>query len=96
MIHEVEENGRKYKALGSPDEQSGAYIVIGPPEGLVDELGFTEPMATRLHNIMYERGIFTAKDARRPQAVLGALQEAYQVDAQIIVEKFILLEKETV
>ena len=91
---EVIQNGRKYKAYVSPDEQMGAYAVIGPPEGLVDELGLQEPFATRLHNILYERGIMNAKDASRPNAIVGALQEAYQVDAQKIVERYFLIEKE--
>lgn len=92
---EVTENGRKYLAHISPDEQAGAYIVIGPPN-VVDELGLPEPFATRLHNILYERGILTAKDASRPNAIVGALQAALQVDAQVIVEKYFQLEKETV
>lgn len=91
---EVIQAGRKYRAYVSPDEQMGAYAVIGPPEGLVDELGLPEPFATRLHNILYERGIMSAKDASRPNAIAGALQEAYQVDAQKIVERYFLVEKE--
>jgi len=91
---EVIQNGRKYKAYVSPDEQMGAYAVIGPPEGLVDELGLPEPFATRLHNTLYERGIMNAKDATRPNAVSGALQEALQVDAQTIVERYFLVERE--
>lgn len=93
---EIELNGRKYKALVSPDEQQGAYVVLGPPEGLVDELGLSEPLATRLHNILYERGILTAKDATQRNAVLGALQEALQVDAQKIVETFFRFSTETI
>ena len=92
---EVIENGRKYKAYVSSDTPAGAYAIIGPPEGMVDDLGLPEPFATRLHNILYDRGILTAKDATRPNVVMGALQEAYQVDAQKIVEKFFLLERET-
>lgn len=93
---ELELKGRKYKALVSPDEQEGAYVIEGPPEGLVDELGLPEPQATRLHNILYERGILTAKDASKPNAILGALQEALQVDAQKIVETFFRYETETI
>lgn len=96
MVGEIEQNGRKYKAHVSPDEQSGAFVIIGPPEGLVDELGLEEPFASRLHNILYERGILSAKEASRPNVIQGALQEAYQVDAQKIMEKFFQFEKETV
>jgi hypothetical protein len=92
---EVTENGRKYLAHISPDEQGGGYLIIGPPD-VVDDLGLPEPFATRLHNILYERGILTAKDATRPNVIMGALQAALQVDAQVIVEKYFQLEKETV
>lgn len=94
-VKEVNENGRKYKAHVSPDEQAGAYIKIGPPD-VVDELGLPEPFATRLHNILYDRGILTAKEASRPNVIQGALQEAYQVDAQKLVEAYFNFEKETV
>jgi len=93
---EVMQGERKYKAYVSPDEQKGAYIIIGPVEGLVDALGLPEPFATRLHNILYERGILKYEDARKPHVLIGALQEAYNVDAQLILEKFSEFEKETV
>lgn len=90
-------DGRKYKAFLSPDEQSGAYIIVGPPEGLVDSLGIPEPFATRLHNTLYERGIITGQDAsKKHKEVIGAVQETFMVDAQRIVEAFFNLEKETV
>ena len=92
---EIIENGRKYRAFVSQDVPTGGYVIIGPPENLVDELGLPEPFATRLHNILYDRGILTVKDATRPNVITGALQEAYQVDAQKIVEKFFLLARET-
>jgi hypothetical protein len=37
MIKEIEISGRKYIADVSEDEQEGAYVIISPPEGLVDE-----------------------------------------------------------
>lgn len=88
--------GRKYKALVSPDEQQGAFIIIGPPEGLMEELGLQEPFATRLHNILYDRGILSYADAVKPKALLGALQDAYNIDIQKIVEEFHNFEKVTV
>ena len=47
----IEENGRKYEALVEGDNT----IIIGPPEGLVDEAGLSEPFATYLHNILHAR-----------------------------------------
>lgn len=93
---EIEIEGRKYKAYVSPDEQSGAYVVIGPPEGLVDSLGLPVETATRLHNILYTRGIFTFKEASGRNILFGVLQELYELDAQLLLEKFKNFEKELV
>ena len=94
---EIEIEGRKYLALVSPESGTpGAMIIIGPPEGLVDGLGLPSETATRLHNILYSRRIFTYKDISRPGAALGALQEALNVDAQKLAEAFSAYETETV
>ena len=79
----IEENGRKYEALVEGDNT----IIIGPPEGLVDEAGLSEPFATYLHNILHARGILTRKDLKG-QALIGALQEAYGLDAQKLAELY--------
>ena len=93
-IAEVEQDGRKYKAYISPDEQAGAYVVIGPPEGLVDNLGLPEPFATRFHNVLYSRGIFNYSEAAKKNVLLGALQEVFMIDAQKTAEEFLKFEKE--
>lgn len=90
-------SGRKYEVLVSPEDSTpGAYVIVGPPEHLVDELGLQEPMATTLHNILYNRRIFTYKDAAKPNAVVGAIQEAIQLEAHRLVDKFAELEREVV
>ena len=93
-IKEIELNGRKYLAHVSPDEQQGAFVIVGPPEGLVDELGLPEPLATRLHNILYDRKIFTFRDVSKPNVAQGVLQDALQFDTQKLVEAFSNYEKE--
>lgn len=95
-IGEIIQNGRKYRAYVSPDEQAGAYIVIGPPEGLVDALELPEPHATKLHNILYDRQIFTFEDASRRGVLTGVLQELFALDTQLLLEKFNDYRKETV
>ena len=77
--------GRKYSALSD-----GANVIIeGPPEGLVDEMGFPEPMATNLHNALFERGMLKYEDVvRRPRELQGALQEALQIDIQKLTEAY--------
>lgn len=92
----TDEKGRKYWVHTSQDIPAGGYIVIGPPEGLVDELGLPEPFATRLHNILYDRKIFNYKAASANGALKGALQDALSVDTQKLAEAFAKYEQETV
>jgi len=82
IIHS-DERGRKYKAY-----QDGENIlIVGPPEDLVDEFGLPESFATNLHNILFQRGIYTYKDVVRNQNnLIGALQEAYCLDVQKLIE----------
>ena len=93
---EVILDGRKYQAYVSPDEQQGAYIIIGPPEGLVDEFGLDSERATKLHNILYDRGIYTYADAIRKGVLAGVLQELFSMDVQLITDAFSRHEQETV
>lgn len=82
---EIERDGRKYIVLVEGDNE----IVVGPPEGMVDELGIPEPAATRLHNILFSRGLLTFKDlAHQKNAALGAVQEALMIDAQRLTEAY--------
>jgi len=91
IIEHVDKIGRKYKAYGDGD----GVVIIGPPEGLVDEIDLPEPFATRLHNIMYVRGLFCYKDVVMAKgSLLGALQEALSIDVQNLSEKFFSYEKE--
>lgn len=91
----IDENGRKYTAHVSDDVPPGAYIVIGPPEGLVDTLGLPEPVATRLHNILYDRKIFKFKDLSANGMAHAIMQELYSLDTQKLAEAFAKFETET-
>lgn len=94
----IEINGRKYLAYVSPEDSGppGAFAVIGPPEGLVDNLELPEPFATSLHNILYDRGLFTYKDVtQNPKALQGALQEAMKLDVQKLSQAYFTIENET-
>lgn len=94
---EIEIEMRKYLAYISPEAGTpGGMVIIGPPEGLVDTLGLPGEIATRLHNILYDRKLFTYRDISRPGAALGAVQEAFSVDAQKLAEAFAMFETETV
>lgn len=85
-------NGRKYQVLR---DGAGNDIIIGPPEGLVDQLQLPEPFATRLHNIMYERGLWNSAAVKQdPRVLYGALQEAMNLDVQKLTEAFFHYEQE--
>lgn len=78
--------GRKYRAQA---DGVGHAIIIGPPEGLVDDMKLPEPFATSLHNKLYERGLFTYRDvAKDPRQIQGALQEAMLLDVQKLTEAY--------
>lgn len=83
---------RKYQVMR---DGIGNDIIIGPPEGLVDALKLPEPFATTLHNIFYARGIFNSAEVRKdPRVLIGALQEALNLDVQKLTEAFFNYEKE--
>ena len=95
MIKEIVLNGRKYLADVSPDEQEGAFVIIGPPDGLVDDLGLPEPFATNLHNVLYNRRVFTYRDVSKPGVAQGAIQEVLDIDVQRLAEAFANIERES-
>lgn len=82
----IDEKGRKYEAWKGAS--SDTDIIIGPPELIVDELGLPEPFATNLHNVLFSRRIINLVDAGRPNALLGALQEALNIDVQRLHEAY--------
>lgn len=50
----------------------------------------------KLHNILYDRGIFKYEDAGKKDVMKGVLQDLYSLDVQILMEKFSEFEKQTV
>lgn len=79
-------NGRKYVVFA---DENGNGIIVGPPEGLVDDLGLTEPFATTLHNILFARGLLNYKSVvQNPKELQGALQEAITLDVQKLTEAY--------
>lgn len=85
-------NDRKYRVYR---DGTGNDIIVGPPEGMVDTLKLPEPFATTLHNILYDRGLFnSAAVSKDPRALIGALQEAMNLDVQRLTEAFWKYEQE--
>lgn len=95
-VAEVILDGRKYRAYVSNETTSGTHVIIGPPEFLVDSLGLPLETATRLHNILYDRGIMKYEDAAKRGVLPGVMQELFALDAQLLLEKFNEFQKESV
>ncbi len=77
----------------SPDEEAPMGLLVGPPD-VVDHLGLPEPLATRLHNILHERGIFDVHTLRKMGNVLpGAWQTAIRADVNRLHQAFIEADK---
>ena len=92
IVDWTDERGRKYRVRlpdGAKDEDAPMGILIGPPD-VVDNLGYPEPMATRLHNLLHERGLFNVDIVRKtPQALQSVLRAALQVDVHILQDAFV-------
>lgn len=92
-VEHIDEKGRKYRAYQSGEMR----VMAGPPEGLVDDLGLPEPFATTLHNILYERGLFSSREVtQKPREIQGALQEALSLDVQRLTEAYFKYERQEV
>ena len=86
-----DERGRKYRTKlpdEAPMEEAPMGMPVGPPD-VVDYIGLPEPLATRLHNLLHERELFTIDDVRkRPRVLFGVLQSALKVDVNILMEGY--------
>lgn len=95
-VEYTDPRGRKYRVYlpeGEPVERAPMGIPIGPPD-VVETLGIAEPFATRLHNELYARGLFTADIARRkPTELQAAIMSAAKVDAQTVYKAFVETEE---
>jgi hypothetical protein len=82
----VDDMGRKYNSIipaNAGDSAAAMGVKYGPPD--LDALGLTKDASVRLHNELFDRGLFTYEQVKRSLGeVLGALQQALRVDAQTI------------
>jgi hypothetical protein len=92
-----EDDGRKFLVTlpdDVPDDQAHMGVVIGPPP-IVDALRFPEPFATRLHNTLFDRKLWSIKEVQQnPNALRGALQKALRVDIHVLLNAYNEIEKE--
>lgn len=87
-------DGRQYIVKYSPDDQRGAFVTVGPPEGLVDELGLEHEVANKLHQVLFDRRIFTYAQIANDKVARGVCNEVPQVTPQALVQAFFNYEKE--
>ena len=92
----TDDRGRNFRTLlpdDAPDEEARMGIPVGPPD-VVDHLGLPEPLATRLHNILHEQGLWDVKTLRKNDRVLiGVWQRALRVDVNRLFQAFMESEK---
>jgi len=97
-VEYMDDRGRKFAVKVDNAEAEEMYkygIPVGPPD-IVDGLGLPEEIATRLHNELFQRKLWTEKDvSRNPKAVFAALQAALRVNQQKIMTAYHDYEKET-
>lgn len=84
-VEYISDLGRKY-LVRLPDDVSDEHVkrglFIGPPD-IVDLLGLPDHIATRLHNELYNRKLYTRRDVeRRASELTAALTAALKVDTQ--------------
>jgi hypothetical protein len=92
----TDDRGRNFRVMlpdDAPDDEAPMGIPIGPPD-VVDHLGLPEPLATRLHNLLHERGLFDVRTLRKRGNVLqGVWQTALRVDVNRLHQAFLESEK---
>lgn len=79
-------HGRWYAVLlpdDVPDEEAYRGLPIGPPP--LEALGLPFEIEVRLHNELYNRRIFTERDARsRAHEISAAIASACRLDAMTV------------
>lgn len=88
MIVEIEEGGKKYKAVVPDNADRDTYkygVIVGPPD-----FSWLPPhIDVRLHNELYNRGLITVADVMsRPQEVEAAIRSAVRVDVQTVIQSY--------
>ncbi len=92
----TDERGRQYRVLlpaGVPESEIDKGVPVGPPD-VVDKLGLPEPLATRLHNKLFEKRIWNATEARKqPRILQSILQSVLKLDIHQLMAAFVDLDR---
>ena len=82
--------GRQWATLlpdGIPDSDASTGLPLGPPS--LEDLGLPKDIEVRLHNLLFERGIFTFKDAHhRGKELRVSLGVALRVNVNKLMEVY--------
>ena len=99
VLDYIDERGRKYSVRlpdSAPDSDAEKGIPLGPPD-VVDSLGLPEPMATEIHNKLFEYKLFSAKDvSRRPGVLHSIIQSTLKLDVARVMEAYRNLDRDTI
>lgn len=82
--------GRKWRRR-LPDHVGEFQAEMGVPDGppSLEDLGLPEEIEIALHNQLFNRGIFTKREAVRQRSeIVNALMAALKLDAQRIVDLY--------
>ncbi len=94
MTSYIDEEGRHHAVMlpdDVPDAEAAKGVPLGPP--ILSSLGLTKEQELRLHNQLFSRGLYGAKDVRaRRVDVTAALMSALKVDTERIVQLYLAQE----
>ncbi len=80
-----DDEGRWWAVLVPQGQEDEAHmgIPLGPPD--LSSLGLPLEVEVRLHNQLFNRGLFTLRDVRRgPRDIFAAIQAAYRADVAAV------------
>lgn len=97
IVDYTDERGRKYSVRlpdGAPDSEAEKGIPVGPPD-VVDYLGLPEPMATEIHNKLFDYKLFSAKDvARNPTQLHSIIQSTLKLCVARVMDAYRNLDRD--
>ena len=86
----TDEDGRNWAVElpdDAPDSDAPKGLPLGPPS--LESLGLPLEQEVRLHNALFARQLFTAKDVlNKRQNVFGAVQAAFKVDTEKVYQLY--------
>lgn len=92
LTHYMDEEGRKWRTLipeGMPETEQQARMGIPAGPVSTDTLGWPPELQVRLHNQLFDRGIWGPREAvSRPQDVQGAIIAALKTDVQRVLSLY--------